>query len=167
MRRLLVPILAVGLAGCSILQADPYPLNGTGGSQQTGPAGIGDPFPATVIFMSPRPGDRIELLSAEPVGVGSGGEVTFYFSPPVHKPDGTILIGERLEPLSGAIVTGETMGVVAEITAHEPGTYTLSAVRLHYRLNGGKEQVAEGIDVVFTVCADDPKPADCALPSAE
>ena len=34
-------------------------------------------------------------------------------------------------------------------------------VRLRYRLNGGPERVGEGIDVVWTVCADDPAPADC------
>jgi hypothetical protein len=37
----------------------------------------------------------------------------------------------------------------------------LTGVRLRYSLNGGPERVGEGIDVVFTICADDPKPADC------
>jgi hypothetical protein len=34
-------------------------------------------------------------------------------------------------------------------------------VRLRYRLDGGAERAREGIEVVWTVCADDPKPADC------
>ena len=51
------------------------------------------------------------------------------------------------------------LAIVAVITAHEPGRYRLSGVRLTYRLNGGEERVGEGIDTTFTVCADDPVPA--------
>jgi hypothetical protein len=47
---------------------------------------------------------------------------------------------------------------VARVTASKPGRYVLTGMRLRYRLNGGREETKEGIDVVFTVCADDPKP---------
>ena len=162
MKRLFVLMsVVVATTGCS---SDPYPLSGRGASQY-GPAAIGEPIRAVVITIAPRDGDQIELLSAEAVGVAAGAKVTFYFSPPVHESDGTTVIGERLEPLAGAIVTGETMGIVAEMTAQQPGDYTLSAIRLHYRLNGGNEEVREGIGTVFTICADDPKPEDCAFAS--
>ena len=55
-----------------------------------------------------------------------------------------------------------TVGIVAELTADRPGSYTLTSIRLRYRLNGGPEQVREGIDVVWTVCADEPAPASCS-----
>ena len=54
-----------------------------------------------------------------------------------------------------------TVGIAAELTPHRPGRFELTNVRLRYRLNGGGEQVGEGIDVVSGVCADDPRPADC------
>ena len=49
------------------------------------------------------------------------------------------------------------------LVADRPGRYELTNVRLRYRVNGGPERVGDGIDVVWTVCADDPKPAvdDC------
>ncbi|HEX2766332.1 MAG TPA: hypothetical protein VHR55_06830 [Candidatus Limnocylindria bacterium] len=125
--------------------------------------------PTTVLFLTPRPGDEIELVSAEPISLGEGATVRFYFSPPVLKADGTRLIGEEMRDLAGATfsnTTGSdspdnTVGIVAEITAHRPGRYQLDNVRLRYRINGGPERVGEGIDVVFVVCADDPKPASC------
>ena len=130
---------------------------------------VGGDTSAVVLFLTPRPGHRIELLGAEAVGVEDGAEVRFFFSPPVVKPNGDRVIGDRLERLEGATfanpdtTTGpeRTIGVVAEMTATEPGRYELTAVRLRYRINGGAEQTAEGISVVLTVCADDPAPADC------
>lgn len=47
------------------------------------------------------------------------------------------------------------------MTADKPGRYTLTSLRLHYRLNGGGEEVREGINVVLTVCAAEPAPVDC------
>ncbi len=108
------------------------------------------------------------MLGAEPIGVADGASVMFYFSPPVISDDGSFLVGERLEPLAGAefaassgtSVPDDTVGIVAEVTASKPGRYVLSGVRLSYSLNG-RDQLRDGIDVVFTICADDPKPADC------
>lgn len=160
--------LAMLIVGCA--SQDPYPLPAMppGGGALI-PAAVGEAAPTTVLFLTPRPGDEIELLSADPIGVGDGATVRFYFSPPVLKPDGTRLIGEELRDLAGATfhnTTGtdspdDTVGIVAEITAQRPGRYQLDSVRLHYRINGGPERVGEGIDVVFVVCADDPKPARC------
>jgi hypothetical protein len=79
------------------------------------------------------------------------------------------VVGEKLEPLAHAVFSNEgtsispanNVGIVAEITADQAGRYQLDSVRLTYRLNGGAEQVGEGIGAVFIVCADDPKPAEC------
>ena len=76
------------------------------------------------------------------------------------------------EDLAGAIATAapltsihdaydNTIGIVAELTAHRPGQYRVTSLRLHYRLNGGDEQVGEGTQVVWLVCAADPAPPDC------
>ncbi len=166
----LVAALALLLAACATQPVDPYPLPTMPPHAEADmPVAPGEAAPTTVLFLTPRPGDEIELLAAEPIGVGDGATVRFYFSPPVLKPDGTHLIGEELHDLAGATfrnTTGtdspdNTVGIVAEITAQRPGRYELSNVRLHYRINGGPEQVAEAIDVVFVVCAADPKPASC------
>lgn len=133
------------------------------------PASIGEGVPTTVLFLTPRPGDEIELLAAEAIGVADGATVRFYFSPPVRMADGSYVVGEELRDLAGATFANtsetdgpdDTVGVVAEITAQRRGRYELTSVRLHYRINGGPERVGEGTDVVFVVCADDPKPARC------
>ena len=149
---------------------DPYPLpSGPPHAWQNAPAAIGEARQGVVLFLDPRPGDRVRLISAEPVGVADGASVKFWFSPPIVDADGSYLVGEVLEELPGAeyqatfatAVPGDTVGIVAEMTASKPGRYVLTGVRLRYSLNGGREQVREGIDVVFTICADDPKPADC------
>ncbi|HYI67888.1 MAG TPA: hypothetical protein VEW95_13285 [Candidatus Limnocylindrales bacterium] len=163
-------MLVAAVTGCSMLTSDPYPLpSGPPNAGMTAPAAVGSGVPGVVLFLTPRPGDRIELLSAEPIGVAAGADVRFFFSPPVLHPNGDKVIGEDLQELSGATFSNETgiegpdsmVGIVAEITAREPGRYQLTAVRLHYRVNGGDEQVREGIDTTLTVCADDPKPASC------
>ncbi len=162
--------LAMLLVACGTQPTDPYPLPTMPPHSGAGvPAALGEAAPTTVLFLTPRPGDEIQLLAAEPIGVGDGATVRFYFSPSVLKPDGTHLIGEELRDLAGATfssTTGtdspdNTVGIVAEITAQRPGRYQLDNVRLHYRINGGPERVGEGIDVVFVVCADDPKPTRC------
>lgn len=165
-----VAALAFLLAACAVQPVDPYPLPTMPPHSRAGvPVALGEAAPTTVLFLTPRPGDEIWLVAAEPVGVGDGATVRFYFSPPVLEPDGTHLIGEDLRQLAGATfrnTTGSdspdnTVGIVAEITAERPGRYELTDVRLHYRINGGPEQVGEGIDVVFVACAGDPKPATC------
>jgi hypothetical protein len=74
------------------------------------------------------------------------------------------LTGSVLDDLAGADFAAAAptagpqnqVGVVAELRASKPGRYDLKAVRLTYRLNGGQERVAEGADVIFTLCAADP-----------
>jgi hypothetical protein len=167
MTRSLLGLLAVLVVACS---SDPYPLPaGPPHAFQNAPAAVGEAIPAVVLFLDPRPGDRITLIAAEPIGVADGASVTFYFSPPIVQADGSFLVGEKLLDLEGAefsatfasAVPGDTVGIVAEMTASKPGRYVLTNVRLRFRLNGGNEQVREGIDVIATICADDPKPADC------
>lgn len=85
MRRVILLFLAAAVAGCSVFKEDPYPLNqGPSQAWVTAPAEIGEPVPNVVIFMNARPGDSIELLSAEPIGLADGATVTFYFSPPIQ-----------------------------------------------------------------------------------
>jgi len=166
----------VGAALVAILLAsrlgDAYPLHGgPPAAGQNSPATVGQPVRGVVIFIEVRPGDRIELLGADALGVADGGTVDFLFAPPVLGSDGSQTIGDRLEPLVGAVAESvsaspgpeNSVGIVARMTASKPGRYVLSGVRLHYRLNGGAEETREGIDVVFTICADDPAPADCPL----
>ena len=169
-RGLIGLMLIVGVNGCSMLAVDPYPLpSGPPNAGINAPAAVGSAVPGVVLYLTPRPGDRIELISAEAIGVAAGADVQFYFSPPVLHPNGDRVVGEDLRELPGATFSNETeaqgpdsmVGIVAEITAHEPGRYELTAVRLRYRLNGGDDQVREGIDAIFTVCADDPEPASC------
>lgn len=171
MRRSLCTLaLVVLLAGCS---TDPYPLpSGPPHAGQRSPARVGAPTTAVLIFMEVRPGDRIELLGAEAIGSTDGATIRFLLSRPVLQANGDKVIGEAFEPFEGAEVTAasappladrylNTVGLVAELTAQRPGRFEVTSMRLRYRLNGGGEQVGEGIDVVWTVCADDPAPADC------
>jgi len=93
----------------------------------------------------------------------------FLFSPTVVHADGTRIVGEELDPLAGAVATApagtadpdSTVAIVVRLTGSRAGRYTLSGVRLTYRLNGGSPQTRTGIDVVDTICAADPAPADC------
>jgi hypothetical protein len=87
----------------------------------------------------------------------------------VIDPDDSYVIGREFEPLEGAVVSAtsavrdprNTVGIAAELTAARAGRFEIGNVRLRYRLNGRPEQVGEGIDVVWTVCADDPDPVEC------
>ena len=159
--------IALLLSGCA---ADPYPLpSGPPNAGQQNPAAVGEPIHAVLIYLQVRPGDRIELLGGEPIGSIDGASVRFLLSRPVIEDNGVHVIGKEFEDLDGAVVTAgsaspgpdDTVGIAAELTAERPGRFEVTGVRLRYRLNGGGEQVGEGIDVVWTVCADDPEPADC------
>ena len=79
--------------------------------------------------------------------------------------------GEQLEPLAGASFSVDPrasagpdndLGIVAVLTPRVAGTFTLTGVRLRFRLNGGSEQTKESA-MTFTVCAADPGPpsTDC------
>ena len=172
MRRALWALAIVALlSGCA---SDPYPLpSGPAHAAQSNPARIGDPTTAVLLYLAVHPGDRVELLGAEPVGAIDGASVRFLLSRPIVHGNGDKVIGEALEELDGAQIAAasaspafdpylNTVGIVGELTAQRPGSFEVSSVRLRYRLNGGGEQVREGIDVVWTVCADDPAPTNCA-----
>jgi len=170
MRRwMTVLVVATTLLGCS---ADPYSLTSDPHSAQWNPALVGEPIQAVVAYVRMQPGDEIEFLGAEPIGVAQGASVRFLLSRPVIHDTGESVIGEDVEPLEHATATAavasdspdNTIGIVGELVADRPGRYEVTNVRLRYRLNGGPERVTEGIDTVWTVCAaDDPEPAidDC------
>jgi len=164
-----VTLLPIAMAACA--SADPYPL--LPGGSSWAPTTIGTPVRGVALYVQPRPGDQVELVSAEPIGTLSGAEVRFYFSKPVISADGTRTIGEDLQPLGGASVSVDpnasagpenAVGVVAEITPRTAGTFSLTGVRLHFRLNGGREQAKEETGPFLTVCADNLAPVDCAPP---
>jgi hypothetical protein len=166
-RTLAAMTLALLLAACA---RDAYPLpSDPPTAALLRPAAVGETTSAVLIYLEVRPGDRIELIGAEPVGSLDGATVRFLLSRPVIEPGGVRVIGKELEDLAGAVVTAasaspgpdNTVGIAAELTAGRPGRFEITNVRLRYRLNEGSERVGEGIDVVWTVCADDPRPADC------
>jgi hypothetical protein len=176
MRRALV-LLAVGalLAACSAgsstpSPSDPYPLpTGPPHYFVNSPAAVGQPVHTVLIFLQVQPGDRIELLGADPIGSLDGASIRFLLLPQAIEANGDRVIGNQFEPFEGAVVTAatespgpdNTVGIAAELTASRPGRYEITDVRLRYRLNGGPEQVGQGIDAVWTVCADGPAPATC------
>ena len=120
------------------------------------------------MFIEPRPGPRVVLMSAEAIGQLDGASVGFYSLPAMV--DGEeLVIGEQLDDLEGTIIESDprvsadlqdTVGIVAEVTASEPGRFVITAVRLRYRISGS-EREGEGTDIVLTVCAADPAPTDC------
>ncbi len=168
--------VGAGLAAAAVITilisrpVDPYPLQVSTGASQSNPTAVGTPARAVVLFLEPRPGDRFELLGAEPVGLAAGERPVLYLSRPVVDPDGNRTIGAALEPLAGAVFEApagaspgpeHTVGIVAEITPDRPGIFELTAIRVHFRVNGGGEQIREGISVRWTVCADDSVPTAC------
>ena len=167
-------VAAVAVAVALFYTPDPYSLQAAGASQWN-PVALGKPTQAVVLYLEVRPGDRIELLGAEAIGLPPAVRPTLYLSRPVLHADGDRVIGEALEPLAGAVIEvpagassgpENTVGIVAEMTPTSAGTYELTSVRLRFRVNGGGEQVREGISVHWTVCADDPI-ASCDPPGTE
>jgi hypothetical protein len=165
----LLAALMVGLVGCG---SGTYPIEPQG-AEQGAPAGLGTPAQAVVLFLQPRPGDRIELLDAQAVGLPASVEATFFFDPPIPNAQGGKTIGDVLEPLAGATFGAPvnasvgspdyTVGVTARLVARAPGTFVLRAVRLRFRVNNGPEFEKVGITVAFTICAADPRPTACDL----
>ena len=172
MRTRLALLLAAGMIAAVVAVAltsarDPYPLQGAGASQWN-PVALGKPTQAVVLYLELRPGDRVELLGGESIGLPAAVRPTLYLSRPVLHANGDRVIGEALEPLAGAVIEAaasaapgpdNAVGIVAEITPSSPGTYQLTSVRLRFRVNGGGERVREGITTHWTVCADDPAPS--------
>ena len=163
-RSLVTLAVVLALSGCA---RDGDALGIGPPASQINPVAVGDPVTAVLVYLELRDGDRLELLGAEPSGSLDGAAIRFLVSTPVADGD-DLVIGEEFEPLEGALVTfpagadapERTIGVAAELTAARPGRFEVTSVRLRYRLNGGAEQVAEGIDVRWTVCAD-LAPSDC------
>jgi hypothetical protein len=158
----------------SACTSDAYPLLTPAGAGEWAPTTIGKPVQGVVLYLQPRPGDRIDLISATPIGTLSGADVTLYFSPQVPMADGGWTIGEKLEPIPGASVSIDPgaspgprndFGIVAEVTPRASGTYTITNLEVHLRINGGPEQVKTGISQDFTICAADPAPATCEASS--
>ncbi len=172
MRRWLAAVLVTALLASCSSDPWPFPAQVPPCCAQHSPADIGETIPAVVLFIPARPGQRLELLGAEPIGELDGATVELFASPPAQQPDGSVLIGESRQPIAGtvleaaeAVASGTapyTIGIVAEVTPSGPGRFVVSGLRLTYRVNGD-ERVGEGIETVFTVCADDPEPSidDC------
>ena len=168
-------VVAAVVAGVALSAArDPYPLQPADASLWN-PVALGTPTQAVVLYLELRPGDRIELLGGETIGLPAVVRPTLYLSRPVLHANGDRVIGEALEPLAGTVIETpataapgpeNTVGIVAEITPTTPGVYQLDSVRLRFRVNGGGEQTREGISVHWTVCADDPAPK-CESPETE
>jgi hypothetical protein len=136
---------------------------------QLNPASIGRTIPAVVLYLQPMPGDEIEILGADAIGMTEGATVRLFLSRAVIQADGSRLIGEALEDLVGARVAAvsasdgpeNAVGIVAQLTPERAGRFEITSIRLRYRLNGGGAQVRDGIDTVLTVCAADPAPTEC------
>ena len=82
-RALLIGLLLASVAACSV---DPYPLRTPAGASQWSPTLIGEPVRSVVLYLQPRPGDRVELVAAEAVGQLNDAEGRFDFSPPMVAP---------------------------------------------------------------------------------
>jgi hypothetical protein len=177
----LVAAIAVALAAVIVVVAltqarDPYPLPEGPGASQSNPTTVGQTTWAVVVFMEPRPGDKIELLGAEPIGLPPDTNPTLYLSRAVPHIDGTWVTGEEREPLAGAVIETPAgasvfprygVGILAEMTPTKAGVYEMTGVRLRFRVNGGGERVREGISVNWMICADDPAPTNCEPPPDE
>jgi hypothetical protein len=159
------------LAGCSVDQ-DPYPLPPPPpGSSVFHPVALGETVTEAVVFIEARRGEHVEILSAAPIGTFDGARVELFAAPLVAGADGDAVVGEERHELEGVVIgeladasadsPADTVAIVAEVTASVPGRYVLSEISLSYRLNGAPERSGEGIDVVLTVCADDPEPTVC------
>jgi hypothetical protein len=72
----LVGVLAVAFAACT---SDPYPMPmPPPHTFESHPAAVGQAIPSVVLFIQVRPGDRIELSGAEPIGTADGATVAAF-----------------------------------------------------------------------------------------
>lgn len=163
-------IVAAGVVGVALIQRGDFDsrLSGTG-VNQSNPVALGAPAQAVVVFLEPRPGDRIELLGADAVGLPAEVRPMLFLSRPVIEADGSRTIGLDLEQLAGAVIDvpataspgpEHAVGIVAELTPQQPGTYELTGVVYQYRINGGAPGW-QTVSVDWAVCADDPAPTSC------
>jgi len=162
--------VAAFLAGCGL--QDPYPLPAEPPGDATFDAvAVGETVTEAVLFIEARTGTRLEIVSAEAIGTLGGATVEFSASTLTEDDQGEVVIGDEHADVAGLRIDelvdpradppANTVAIVAEITPSEPGRYVLSTVQLTYRINGAPERHGEGMDVVVTVCADDPAPSHC------
>ena len=171
MRRAAIAVVAAALlAGCGL--QDPYPLPAEPPGDATfHPVSVGETVTEAVLFVEARTATRLEIVSGEAIGTLDGATVELFASALSEDEQGDIVVGDERVELAGlrlddlvdarADPPANTVAIVAEITPSEPGRYVVSTVRLTYRINGAPERDGEGMDVVVTVCADDPAPSEC------
>jgi hypothetical protein len=163
-------VAVVVLAGCGI--QDPYPLpDEPPDTAEFHPVAIGQTVSEAVLFIEARRGVRLEIVTADPIGQLDGATVELYASNLVVDDNGDAVIGDdrvaangaRIDEIvdAGANPPANTVAIVADVTPTEAGRYVLTGLRVTYRINAGQEREGEGSDVVVTVCADDPAPAEC------
>jgi len=163
-------VAAALLAGCGL--QDPYPLPAEPPGDATfHPVAVGETVTEAVLFIEARTATRLEIVSGEAIGTLDGATVELFASALSEDEQGDIVVGDERVELAGlrlddlvdarADAPANTVAIVAEITPSEPGRYVVSTVRLTYRINGAPERDGEGMDVVVTVCADDPAPSEC------
>lgn len=171
MRRAAGAVVAAALvAGCGL--QDPYPLPAEPPGDATfHPVAVGETVTEAVLFIEARTATRLEIVSGEAIGTLDGARVELFASALSEDEQGDIVVDDERVELAGlrlddlvdarADPPENTVAIVAEITPSEPGRYVVSTVRLTYRINGAPERDGEGMDVVVTVCADDPAPSEC------
>jgi hypothetical protein len=163
-------LVAAVLVGCGI--QDPYPMPAEPpGAATFHPVAVGETVTEAVLFIEARTGSNVDIVSAEAIGTLEGSTVVLTASTISEDEQGDVVIGDERVELAGLRIgdlvdaradpPANTVAIVAEITPSEPGRYVLSEIRLNYSINGAPERDGEGIDVVVTVCADDPAPSAC------
>lgn len=175
-------IAALLVAGCGnglLGGGDPYPMPAgrphTAQGNRVVPGQIAD---GHLLWVTARPGDRIELLGAETIGAEPLGPMELLLSRVIAQDDGSWLWGDpdHLEPLAGAVLEGmpapsgevdapeSTVLIVGRVIPDRAGRMEVTDVRSRYRINGSDAREGTGISTVWAVCADDPAPVDCEAP---
>ena len=171
MRRARVALVVTAvLAGCGIQDSYPLPAEPPGAATFY-PVAVGEAVTEAVLFIEARPRTNVDIVSAEAIGTLDGATVVLSASTISENEEGDVIIGDERVELAGLRIgdlvdaradpPANTVAIVAEVTPSEPGRYVLSEIRLNYSINGAPERDGEGIDVVVTVCADDPAPSEC------
>lgn len=170
-----VALLALALAGCSTSATTPYfPADTTRVTHLT-PISTGGTAATGFTRLKAQPGDRVELVAAEPLdmegdapikayvllmsatgggGVGAG-DVTGEMLP------GQV-VSDLLVPLEGFVLTPDIgqIQVVFATTPGAPGRISWDRSRLRYRVNGHSRW--QDWDYGTVVCAGDPPP-ECSF----
>jgi hypothetical protein len=173
-------VLSAGalLAGCVSPAADapnPFPDAGSPyATRKITPTTVGQPSGVQWLAdIRPNLGDVIDLVSATPEGSLGGATVQLWLSPQILR-GSTFYCGEQLDDIAGAQLHARYASpgpdndfcIVGQITASTPGVYTLSNIRVQYRLNGGDVRTGETGGTVWVVCVDTPSPA-CPTPPGD